>query len=97
MVLKSRLKGAFSWVAHKTAGRLKQLVEGVEAEGWRFVALMRLVPLVPFNLLNYALGLTRIRLTHYTLAGFREVLVLRDGMEQWQREATATEPILADR
>jgi uncharacterized membrane protein YdjX (TVP38/TMEM64 family)/rhodanese-related sulfurtransferase len=59
---------ASDWVARKTAGRLRQLVEGVEAEGWRFVALMRLVPLVPFNLLNYALGLTRIRLTHYTLA-----------------------------
>ena len=37
-------------------------MDGVEAEGWRFVALMRLVPLVPFNLLNYALGLTRISL-----------------------------------
>jgi rhodanese-related sulfurtransferase len=59
---------ASDWIARKTAGRLRQLVEGVEAEGWRFVALMRLVPLVPFNLLNYALGLTRIRLTHYTLA-----------------------------
>jgi uncharacterized membrane protein YdjX (TVP38/TMEM64 family)/rhodanese-related sulfurtransferase len=59
---------ASDWVARKTAGRLRQLVEGVEAEGWRFVALMRLVPLVPFNLLNYALGLTRIRLTHCTLA-----------------------------
>jgi SNARE associated Golgi protein len=30
------------------------------AEGWRFVALIRLVPLVPFNLLNYALCLTGI-------------------------------------
>jgi uncharacterized membrane protein YdjX (TVP38/TMEM64 family) len=59
---------ASGWIARKTAGRLRELVEGVEAEGWRFVALMRLVPLVPFNLLNYALGLTRIRLTHYTLA-----------------------------
>src|SRR5581483_5634418 len=33
-----------------------------------FVALMRLVPLVPFNLLNYALGLTRISLPQYVLA-----------------------------
>ena len=29
---------------------------------------MRLVPLVPFNLLNYALGLTRISLRAYILA-----------------------------
>jgi uncharacterized membrane protein YdjX (TVP38/TMEM64 family) len=59
---------ASDWVVRKTAGRLRQLIEGVEAEGWRFVALMRLVPLVPFNLLNYALGLTRIRLAHYVVA-----------------------------
>lgn len=33
------------------------------AEGWRFAPLMRLVPLVPFNLQNYALGLTGIGLS----------------------------------
>jgi rhodanese-related sulfurtransferase len=43
---------------------------GVEAEGWRFVAFVRLVPLFPYNLLNYALGLTRIRLLAYALATF---------------------------
>ncbi|HEV8694169.1 MAG TPA: TVP38/TMEM64 family protein [Lysobacter sp.] len=59
---------ASDWVARKAGGRLKQLIEGVEAEGWRFVAFVRLVPLFPFNLLNYALGLTRIRLSHYILA-----------------------------
>src|SRR5215469_338634 len=47
-------------VARRVGGRLRRLVEGVTAEGWRFVALMRLVPLVPFNLLNYALGLIGI-------------------------------------
>jgi uncharacterized membrane protein YdjX (TVP38/TMEM64 family) len=40
----------------------------VEAEGWRFVAFTRLVPLFPFFLLNYALGLTRIPFPHYVLA-----------------------------
>ena len=59
---------ASDWVADKTGGRLKQLINGVEGEGWRFVAFARLVPLFPFNLLNYALGLTRIRLSHYVLA-----------------------------
>lgn len=59
---------ASGWVAEKTGGRLRQLINGVEGEGWRFVAFVRLVPLFPFNLLNYALGLTRIRLSHYILA-----------------------------
>ena len=59
---------AGSWIAARAQGRLKTLLSGADAEGWRFVALTRLVPLVPFNLLNYALGLTRIPLPHYVLA-----------------------------
>ena len=61
---------ASDWVADKTGGRLKQLINGVEGEGWRFVAFTRLVPLFPFNLLNSALGLTRIKLSHYLLATY---------------------------
>ena len=56
------------WVSQRSGGRLKQLINGVEAEGWRFVAFVRLVPLFPFNLLNYALGLTKIRFIEYLLA-----------------------------
>lgn len=56
------------WAGRRTGGWTRRLVEGVEKEGWRFVAFVRLVPLLPFNLLNYALGLTRIRLSHYVLA-----------------------------
>lgn len=59
---------AGGWVAQKAGGWLKQLIEGVEAEGWRFVAFVRLVPLFPFNVVNYALGLTRIPLLAYALA-----------------------------
>jgi len=59
---------ASDWVRRKAGGRLQRLITGVEDEGWRFVAFTRLVPLFPFNLLNYALGLTRIPLLHYVLA-----------------------------
>jgi len=59
---------AADWVRRKAGGRLDRLVAGVEAEGWRFVAFVRLVPLFPFNLTNYALALTRISLQHYVLA-----------------------------
>lgn len=65
---------ASNWVQARVeagaGGRVARLVKGVEAEGWRFVAFTRLVPLFPFNLLNYALGLTRIPLLQYTLATF---------------------------
>lgn len=59
---------AGDWVERRSGGRIKRLRDGVEAEGWRFVAFVRLVPLLPFNLLNYALGLTRIPFPHYLLA-----------------------------
>lgn len=58
---------AGGWVEKRAGGRLGQLVAGVEAEGWRFVAFLRLVPAFPFNLVNYALGLTRIGLRPYVL------------------------------
>lgn len=61
---------AADWVERKTGGKLAQLKNGVEKEGWRFVAFVRLVPLFPFNLLNYALGLTRINLLHYIIASY---------------------------
>ncbi len=59
---------ASGWVTQASGPRLKRILRGVEDEGWRFVAFVRLVPLFPFNLLNYALGLTGIRLTVYVLA-----------------------------
>jgi uncharacterized membrane protein YdjX (TVP38/TMEM64 family) len=59
---------AGDWVRRRAGPRLARLIAGVEAEGWRFVAFVRLVPLFPFNLTNYALGLTRIPLTNYILA-----------------------------
>ena len=61
---------ASDWVSKRSGGTLKQLINGVEAEGWRFVAFVRLVPLFPFNALNYALGLTKIRFIEYSVATF---------------------------
>jgi len=61
---------ASDWVEKKTGGKLKQLINGVKSEGWRFVAFTRLVPLFPFNLLNYGLGLTKIKFSHYSIATY---------------------------
>lgn len=61
---------ASDWVAKRCGERTNRLVRGVDEEGWRFVAFVRLVPLFPFNLVNYAFGLTRIALGEYVLASF---------------------------
>lgn len=63
----ARYLGA-EWLERRAGPRLRRLSDGVAAEGWRFVAFVRLVPLFPFNLLNYALGLTRISFSAYLLA-----------------------------
>lgn len=46
------------WTAENE--RVRKLDEGVEKHGWRMLVITRLVPLFPFNLQNYAYGLTRI-------------------------------------
>jgi uncharacterized membrane protein YdjX (TVP38/TMEM64 family) len=58
------------WVEKRTGERLARLIREVEEEGWHFVAFVRLVPLFPFNLVNYAFGLTRVGLIEYVIASF---------------------------
>ena len=50
--------------------KLDYIKRSVEDEGWRFVAYTRLVPLFPFNLLNYSYGITNIKLKDYIWASF---------------------------
>jgi uncharacterized membrane protein YdjX (TVP38/TMEM64 family) len=47
--------------------RFAALLESAERGGWRMVTLIRLVPVIPHSLSNYALGLTRLRLGDYAL------------------------------
>ncbi|MGH8012223.1 MAG: TVP38/TMEM64 family protein [Candidatus Binataceae bacterium] len=48
--------------------------EAVGEEGWKIVGLTRLSPLFPFNLLNYAYGLTRVSLRDYVIASWAGML-----------------------
>ncbi len=47
--------------------RIQRLDKGVERQGWRMLLISRLVPVFPFNLQNYAYGLTKIGLGTYVL------------------------------
>jgi len=53
----------------KLAGpaRLAALLKRAEHSGWRMVVVLRLVPVIPHSLTNYALGLTKIRLGAYAI------------------------------
>jgi uncharacterized membrane protein YdjX (TVP38/TMEM64 family) len=61
---------ARGWVAAKLEGnpKFKAIDRAVAREGWKIVGLARLSPLFPFNLLNYAFGLTEIALRDYFFA-----------------------------
>jgi len=62
--------GARDWVASKLSAhpRFEALDRAVGEEGLKITFLLRLSPVFPFNFLNYALGLTRIRLGDYLVA-----------------------------
>lgn len=55
-------------LAHKSA--FKTIDEAVGREGWKMVLLLRLSPVFPFTLLNYGLGLTKIRFGPALLASW---------------------------
>lgn len=58
------------WFALQKESKMNKFILGVEKKGWKFVALLRLLPIVPFNLVNYGLGLTQIKFSHYIIATF---------------------------
>ncbi len=64
------------WVRQKVAGdpRLGALDAAVAKEGWRLVALLRLSPVFPFNVLNLTLGATGLKTTPYLLASWLAML-----------------------
>ncbi len=53
--------------------RLAHLDDRVARHGWKIVALSRLL-LLPYFILNYAFGLTRVSFLHYTVATFFSML-----------------------
>ncbi len=50
--------------------RFAAIDKAVAKQGLKIVTLLRLSPVFPFNLLNYALGLTQVRFLDYLLACF---------------------------
>ena len=50
--------------------KLGPILLRAEAGGWRAVTMLRLIPVVPHSLANYALGLTRLSLAGYALGSF---------------------------
>jgi len=56
------------WLAKRE--RFERLDFALEQSGLKVVTLLRLSPILPFNLLNYGLSLTRVRFRDYALGSF---------------------------
>lgn len=62
---------ARDWVERQLVGsRWNRLDSETAQNGWKAVAFTRLIPLFPFNLLNFAFGLTKISFLQYAVATF---------------------------
>ena len=61
---------ARGWVEQKVKGNPKfaAIDEALGKEGFKIVLLLRLSPIFPFSLLNYALGITKVPFRNYVLA-----------------------------
>ena len=53
------------WVQNKFGGYLKTINEGVEKDGAFYLFSLRLIPVVPFMVINLVMGLTKIRATTF--------------------------------
>jgi uncharacterized membrane protein YdjX (TVP38/TMEM64 family) len=58
------------WVKKKISKnkKMRAIEDAVAADGWRIVCLTRLSPIMPFSLINYALGLTKISAAKFLFA-----------------------------
>ena len=52
----------------------RRIDKGVKDQGWRMLMVTRMVPLFPFNLQNFAYGLTRIPLGTYVLVSWASMI-----------------------
>jgi uncharacterized membrane protein YdjX (TVP38/TMEM64 family) len=63
---------AREWIGRRIAGdpRFAAIDDAIANDGFRIVMLLRLSPLFPFSLLNYALGLTKVSFRDYVVASW---------------------------
>lgn len=78
---------AFGWQLAGLHPRVEAIDEHLSRRGWPAVLSLRLIPAVPFSVINYAAGASSVRLVPYTLAtvagllpGTSAVVILGDAM-----------------
>ncbi|MFT5114329.1 MAG: putative membrane protein YdjX (TVP38/TMEM64 family) [Parasphingorhabdus sp.] len=60
---------ASDWALRNAGDRLRKIMRGASEEGWKFVLFIRLAGF-PYFVLNYMLGVTPLKFSHFTLGTF---------------------------
>jgi len=57
------------WVTKKSENypKVKAIQKAIQQEGLKLIFLLRLCPVIPFNILNYIMGITEIKFSHFNL------------------------------
>ena len=58
------------FIAKLLKGKLVKFDKGIEKNGLKVTLVLRLIPVFPFNVLNFGLGLTKVKLKHYVIGTF---------------------------
>lgn len=60
----------YDWFSNQSNEKINKIIAGVDQKGWVFVAFLRLFPIIPFNIVNYGLGITGINFRIYLFTTF---------------------------
>ena len=63
------------WVQNRYGDRLRSINEGIERDGAYYLLMLRLVPAVPFFLINLGMGLTPMRVATYVVTSWLGMLL----------------------
>ena len=58
----------YMFIDMKATAKYEKYTKKIEKNGFLYVLIARLIPIMPTNVINIASGLSSIKLTHYTLA-----------------------------
>jgi uncharacterized membrane protein YdjX (TVP38/TMEM64 family) len=55
------------YIMRRFSGRIRGIDRAIESRGWRFILFLRLIPMLPFDIVSYIAGISSIRFRDYMI------------------------------
>lgn len=55
------------YIMRRFSGRIRGIDRAIESRGWRFILFLRLIPVLPFDVVSYVAGISSIRFREYMI------------------------------